>query len=176
MGFIPSAWFMLACYVLSGVWAIFCVQEIPRATNNENAIRFFSIENIKCFVNFFRKRREAGRKNLLLLMVCEGVIFLSTLGIEGVKALYILKSPLCWGPSLVGYYFAFEAFVHGVGSVVGIHCFGRCFKELTVARIGMVTVILALTMLAFSDRTWMVFVGKYENKEIQPNELYSTEN
>ena len=93
-------------------------------------------------------------------MVCGGTVFLSTVGIDGVKSLYILKSPLCWSPTLVGYYLAFEAFVHGIGSVVGIPCFGRCLKELNVARIGMVTVILASILLAFTDRTWMMFVGK----------------
>lgn len=161
VGFIPSAWFMLACYVLSGVWALFCVREIPRGNSNEKMVGFFSTDNIKCFINVFRKQRKAGRNNFLLLMVCEGVIFLSILGIAGVKGLFILRSPLCWGPHLVGYYFAFEGFVHGVGSVVGIHCFGRCLKELSVVRISLVSVILALVMLAFSDRTWMVFVGKY---------------
>ena len=58
----------------------------------------------------------------------------------------------------MGYLFAFEAFVHGVGSVIGIPLFGRCCKELNVARVGMVTVMLASILLAFSDRTWMVFV------------------
>lgn len=159
VGFIPSAWFMLACYVLSGIWALFCVREIPRGNSNEKMVGFFSTDNIKCFINVFRKQRKAGRNNFLLLMVCEGVIFLSTLGIAGVKGLFILRSPLCWGPHLVGYYFAFEGFVHGVGSVVGIHCFGRCLKELSVVRISLVSVILALVMLAFSDRTWMVFVA-----------------
>ena len=160
VGFIPSTWFILGCYVLSGIWALFCLRETPKPTNDDNAVRFFSLQNIKSFLDLFRKRRDAGRKNLILLMVCGGIVFLSTIGIDGVKSLYILKSPLCWSPTLVGYYFAFEAFVHGIGSVVGIPCFGRCFQELNVARIGMVTIMLASILLAFSDRTWMVFVGK----------------
>ena len=93
-------------------------------------------------------------------MLCGGLAFLTTVGIDGVKSLYILKSPLCWSPTLVGYYFAFESFVQGVGSVIGIPLFGRCLKELNVARVGMVTIIVASIVLAFSDRTWMVFVGK----------------
>lgn len=97
----------------------------------------------------------------MLLMLCGGLVFLTTVGIDGVKSLYIMKSPLCWGPTLVGYYYAFEAFVHGLGSVIGIPLFGRCFKELNVARVGMVTIILASIILAFSGHTWIVFVGKY---------------
>jgi len=60
----------------------------------------------------------------------------------------------------VGYYFAFEAFVHGVGSVIGIPLLGTCFKEFNVARVGILTVVLASIILAISDRTWMVFVCK----------------
>jgi len=159
VGFIPSAWFILACYVLSGIWALFCVREIPRQPNIDTTVRFFSLENVKCFLKLFRKRRDAGRRNLLVLLLCGGLVFLTTVGIDGVKSLYILKSPLCWSPTLVGYYYAFEAFVHGVGGVIGIPLLGRCFKELNVARVGMVTIVLASIILAFSDRTWMVFVS-----------------
>jgi len=159
VGFIPSAWFIVGCYVLSGIWALFCVREIPRPTNNDTAVRFFSLENIKSFFKLFRKRRDVGRRNLVLLMLCGGFTFLTTVGIDGVKSLYILKSPLCWSPTLVGYYYAFQAFVHGVGSVIGIPLFGSCFKELNVARVGMITIILASIILAFSNNTWMVFVA-----------------
>jgi len=160
LGFIPSTWFILGCYVLAGIWALYCVPEIPRPTNNDAAVRFFSLENVKCFFKLFRKRRDAGRMNLLLLMLCGGLVRLSTFGIVSVEVLYVLKSPLCWSPTLVGYFLAFEAFVHGVGSVMGIPLLGTCFKTLNVVRVGIVTVILSFIVLAFSDRTWMVFVCK----------------
>lgn len=159
VGFIPAAWFILSCSVLAGVWTLFCVPESPRISN-DTTVPFFSPENVKILFNLFRKKRETGRKNLLLLMICSGIVCLSGIGIDGVKRLFILKSPLCWSPSLIGYFFAFELFVHGIGSVAGVKFFGRCFRELTVARIGMMTLKLALILLAFSDRTWMVFLGK----------------
>ena len=158
VGFIPSAWFILSCFILAGVWTLFCVPEIPKR-ENATAVRFFSFESLKSFVNLFRKEREAGRRNLLLLLACAGVVYLVTIGAESVMTLYILKSPLCWSPTLVGYYFGFAMFVHGIGSVAGVEFFSRCFKELTIVRIGMVSLILASVLLAFSDRTWMVFVG-----------------
>ena len=159
MGFIPAAWFILFCSVLAGVWTLFCVPESSRISN-DTTVPFFSPENFKILFNLFRTKRETGRKNLLLLMICSGIVCLSGIGIDGVKRLFILKSPLCWSPSLIGYFFAFELFVHGIGSVAGVKFFGRCFRELTVARIGMMTLMLALILLAFSDRTWMVFLGK----------------
>ena len=60
----------------------------------------------------------------------------------------------------MGYFFAFEMFIHGIGSVAGVKYLGSCFKELTIARIGMATLMSSLILLACSDRTWMVFVGK----------------
>ena len=154
------AWFILSCSLLSGIWTLFCVSESPRATEG-TVVRFFSPENYKTFFNLFRKPREAGRKNLILLMVCDGIMFLTGLGIDGVQRLYVLKSPICWSPTLSGYYSAFAMFVHGVGGAAGVKFLGRCLKELKVTRIGMVSVILSSVLLAFSDRTWMVFLGKY---------------
>lgn len=159
VGFIPSAWFILACFILAGVWTLFCLPETPRSTNGV-VPHFFSLENIKSFLNFFRKERQSGRKNLFLLLTCGGVVHLVTIGVAGVLTLFLLKSPLCWGPTLVGYYFAFAMFVHGVGSVAGVNYFGKCLKDLTIFRIGMVTLILSSILLAFSSRTWMIFVGK----------------
>lgn len=158
VGFIPSAWFILACFLLAGIWTLFCVPE-SRTTADNIPVRFFSTENIKSFFNFFRKQREAGRKNLLLSMVCSGLFFLVTVGVDGVITLYILKSPLCWNATLIGYFFAFALFLRGFGSVAGVKFFGRCFRELTVARFGMVSLALSMIMLAFSNRTWLVFVA-----------------
>ena len=66
--------------------------ESPRETEG-TVVRFFSPENYKTFFNLFRKPREAGRKNLLLLMVCEGIMFLTGLGIDGIQRLYVEKNP-----------------------------------------------------------------------------------
>ena len=99
VGFIPSVWFIWSCYFLVGFWTLFCVTEFPKPVT-DTSVSFFSKENIKGFVNFFRKQREAGRKNLFLLMFCGGVIFLSRVGTDGVETLYVQKSsllaPLCW--------------------------------------------------------------------------------
>ena len=159
VGFIRSVWFIWSCYFLAGVWTLFCVPEIQQPVTDTSA-SFFSTENIKGFFNLFRLQRDAGRKNLFLLMFCGGVIFLSRVGSGGVETLYVLRSPLCWRPTLVGYYSAFEMFVEGIGSVVGVEIFRRCFREMNVVRIGIVTFMSASVLLAFSDRTWMVFVGK----------------
>ena len=71
VGFIRSVWFIWSCYFLAGVWTLFCVPEIQQPVTDTSA-SFFSTENIKGFVNLFRLQREAGRKNLFLLMFCGG--------------------------------------------------------------------------------------------------------
>ena len=100
-------------------------------------------------------------------MICAGIVFLCSVGGDGVKALYLLKSPLCWSPSLVGYYSSFELFVRGIGSVAGVEFFVRCLREVTVTRIGMVTLMCASILLAFSDRTWMIFIGKKKEEMVK---------
>ena len=78
------------------------------------------------------------------------IISADVVGTDGVETLYALRSPLCWRPTLVGYYSAFEMFVEGIGSVVGVEIFRRCFQEMNVVRIGMVTFMSASVLLAFS--------------------------
>ena len=50
----------------------------------------------------------------------------------------------------MGYYSAFEMFVEGIGSVVGVEIFRRCFREMNVVRIGIVTFMSASVLAAFS--------------------------
>lgn len=94
-------------------------------------------------------------------MFCGGFVFLIIVGIDGVKLLYIMKSLFCWGLIFVGYYYVFEVFVYGFGSVIGIFFFGCCFKELNVVCVGMVIIILVFIILVFFGYIWIVFVGKY---------------
>lgn len=59
----------------------------------------------------------------------------------------VLKSPLCWSPTLSGYYSAFAMFAHCFGGAAGVRFMGHCLKELKVRWIGMATVILSSVLL-----------------------------
>lgn len=104
-----------------------------------------------------------------MLLISDGIISLGVLGISGVVALFVLRSPLCWGPTTLGAFMAFRFFMQGVGGIVGIGLLKRFMKDINVTRVGMVTQCASLVFFAFSDRTWMVFLGlEFSTKLFSP--------
>ena len=159
-GFIVPTWIILGCYLVSGLWVIFFVPEShEKATHKKH--NFFDIKSLQVLVNVFRKQREVGRKSLLLLVFVVGILTLTTMGLEGVTNLFIMRSPLCFGPKLVGYFLAYRMFFDGLGGAVGVKLLGKFFSELTTCKISVVSQIGEMVFLAFATRTWLVFVGEY---------------
>ncbi|PFX24836.1 proton-coupled folate transporter-like [Stylophora pistillata] len=157
-GFIIPTWIILGCNLISGLWVIFLVPESHEKASHEKH-NFFDIKSLKVLVNVFRKEREVGRKSLLLLVVLGAIITLTTMGLGGVTDLFVMRSPLCFGPKLVGYFLAYRMFFSGVGGAVGVKLLGKFFSELTACGISIVSQIGEMVLLAFSTRTWLVFVA-----------------
>lgn len=81
-------------------------------------------------------------------------------GVAGVKTLFIIKSPLCFSPTLVGYFLAYTLLIPGLGATVGVKLFRTFFSEKITGGIGVVSQIIGMASLAFSNRTWLVFLGE----------------
>ena len=159
-GFIVPTWIILGCYLVSGLWVIFFVPESHEKATHEKH-NFFDIKSLKVLVNIFRKQREVGRKSLLLLVFVVAILTLTTMGLEGVTNLFVMRSPLCFGPKLIGYFLAYRMFFDGLGGAVGVKLLGKFFSELTTCKISVVSQIGEMVFLAFATRTWLVFVGEY---------------
>ena len=159
-GFIVPTWIILGCYLVSGLWVIFFVPESHEKVTHEKH-NFFDIKSLQVLVNVFRKQREVGRKSLLLLVFVVAILTLTTMGLEGVTNLFVMRSPLCFGPKLVGYFLAYRMFFDGLGGAVGVKLLGKFFSELTTCKISVVSQIGEMVFLAFATRTWLVFVGEY---------------
>lgn len=159
-GFIVPTWFSLGCYLICGLWVIFLVPESHEKATHEKH-NFFDIKSLKVLVNIFRKQREVGRKSLLLLVFVVAILTLTTMGLEGVTNLFVMRSPLCFGPKLVGYFLACRMFFDGLGGAVGVKLLGKFFSELTTCGISVVSQIVEMVFLAFATRTWLVFAGEY---------------
>lgn len=157
LGFIPPYWFIFACHVTAVLWVIFLVPESKQKAEKKK-MRFLSFDSFRAIWSVYKKPRNGGRKNLILLLVSDGIINLGVMGISGVVALFVLRSPLCWGPATLGVFMAFRFFMQGFGGIVGIGLLKRCMSEINVTRVGMVTQCASLVFFAFSDRTWMVFL------------------
>lgn len=157
LGFIPPYWFIFACHVASALCVIFLVPESkPKAEKKK--MRFFSFDSFKAIWSVYRKPRNGGRKNLIMLLISDGIINLGVMGISGVVALFVLRTPLCWGPGTLGAFMAFRFFLQGLGGILGIGLLKRFMSDINVTRVGMLTQCASLVFFAFADRTWMVFL------------------
>lgn len=159
-GFIAPTWLILACQIAAILSAVFLVLE-PRERMADKDNKFFDLKNLKALVNVFRKKREGGRKSLLLLVCAGAVVTLTTIGLGGVTALFVMRSPLCFGPKLVGYFLAYRMFVSGVGGTFGVKFLRRFFSEMTTSAISIVSQISEMVLLSFATRTWLVYTGRY---------------
>lgn len=113
-GFIAPTWFVLVCYIASGLWAIFLVPENQERDKHAKN-KFFDSKNLKMLVNVFKQPRPDGaRKSLLLLVIAGTILALTIEGLQGVTTLFLMRSPLCFGPKLVGYFLAYGMFIAGL--------------------------------------------------------------
>ena len=168
LGFIPPYWFIFACHMAAVLYVIFLVPESTHTTEKKK-MRLVSFDSFKAIWNVYKRPRNGGRKNLVMLLISDGIISLGVMGISGVVALFVLRSPLCWGPTTLGAFMAFRFFMQGFGGIVGIGLLKRFMKDINVTRVGMVTQCASLAFFAFSDRTWMVFLGmEYSTKLFSP--------
>ena len=158
LGYEAPYWFILSCFLASVVYVIFFVRESrPRTTETRACL--FNLRSLRRVWHVYRNPRDGARKNLVILFICCGLIVLTTMGYSGVMLLYLVGSPLCFGPERIGYFFAARYTIVGLGAVLGIKLLGRCLTELTITRIGMVTLMASLVLFGFSKTAWVVFMG-----------------
>lgn len=160
-GFIPPYWFILACEIVSALYVIFLVPEsVTKPKEKEHRTRFFSLTSFKKIWKVYRDPRDGYRRSLFLLLIGDGIVSLATMGLSGVILLFVLRSPLCWSPTVLGAFMAFRFLTQGIGGIVGIGLFKRCFTDSNLTRIGLTSLIISLVLFAFANKTWMVFLGK----------------
>ncbi|KAK2572248.1 Proton-coupled folate transporter [Acropora cervicornis] len=181
LGFIPPYWFIFACHVTSILCVVFLVPESKKNTEGKK-LRLLSFDSFKAIWSVYSKPRNDGRRNLIMLLISDGIVNLGVMGISGVVSLFVLRTPLCWGPATLGVFMAFRFFMQGFGGIVGIALLKRFLSDINVIRVGMLTQCASLTFFAFSDRTWMVFLGKNSflvfkvlgNQELSPWDAFSS--
>lgn len=158
-GFIAPYWFIFACHTAAFLWVVFMVPE-SKPKSNKRKIRLLSCDSFRSVWKVYRKPRNGGRRNLVLLLIGDGIISLGIMGVSGVITLFVLRSPLCWGPTTLGAFMAFRFFMQGFGGLVGIGVLKRFMSIVNVTRLGMLTLIVSLVFFAFSDKGWMIFLGE----------------
>ncbi|XP_032236519.2 proton-coupled folate transporter isoform X1 [Nematostella vectensis] len=159
LGFRITAWFEISLLIVPLVYVIFFVEE-SRTSSRENDCRFFSLESIKPALRIFTKAREEGRGNFLLLIACFGIVFFSTVGTFSVFALFVMRTPLCWGPGILGYFMAYKFLSFGIGAAVGLKAMKWCgVRDINLCRVALLGQAATLLTIGFADATWIVFLA-----------------
>jgi len=159
-GFIPPYWFILACEVVAALYVIIFVPESKPRTTQTPRVRFFSLRSLKIIWSVYRDPRDGYRRSLVMLLIGDGIVSLSTIGLSGVILLYVLRTPLCWSPTILGGFMAFRFLTQGVGGILGIGLLKRWLSEVNLTRIGLSSLLVSLVVFAFANKSWVVFLGK----------------
>ncbi|KAK6317622.1 hypothetical protein J4Q44_G00130220 [Coregonus suidteri] len=94
---------------------------------------------------------------VLLLLLFSSFSFANVGGISTIT-LYELNQPLCWNEILIGYGSALSMTVF-LTSFVGVTVFSRCgVPNLVIILIGILSVMAAMTLVAFAKTTLMMFL------------------
>lgn len=109
--------------------------------------------------------QEARDKINIALLFASGILYdIAVAGGMEMLAAYVLKDPLNWGATEVGYGNA-AGFLLFITSFVGVKMFTRCsVKDESMIMVGMVSFAVGIYFMAFVTTTPMYFLGK-----LQPN-------
>ena len=161
-GFVAPYWFIFGCLLASVFYVIFFVPESRPSTSKDGMIRrLFRLTSVKRVWYVYKFPRNGTRRNLIIFTLSTGLVVLTILGISGVTVLFLLHSPLCFSAEKVGYFSAFRYLINGIGAVLGIKLLGKCFSEINIARIGIISLASGLLVFGFSRKESLVFLCKY---------------
>ncbi len=99
------------------------------------------------------------RCKLWLYTLCFFVIVTVHIGTKQLSVLFELSSPLCWGPTLIGYGSALQMFSF-LTSLLGLKIMQQCLTDSWVALVGLVSNISGLVVFSLADTTQLVFTGE----------------
>ncbi|KAK3741853.1 hypothetical protein QZH41_018846, partial [Actinostola sp. cb2023] len=158
-GFITPYWFILGCLLFSVLYTLFFVPESRPPSTVQEKTKFASCRSLKRIYTVYASAKDGNKRNLILLTLSSGIMQVALQGVTGVITLYVLHSPLCFSPEFVGYFTAWRSLSIGLGAIIGIRLLGRWFSELTISRLGILTRVASLVLLAFSTTKVLVFMA-----------------
>lgn len=102
--------------------------------------------------------RRLHRIKLWLYILCFFVVVTVHSGSVSLYVVYQLSSPLCWGPTLIGFGSAALHLAY-LTSLLGLKLMQRCLADSWVALIGLLSNIAGLVVISVSDKTQLMFIG-----------------
>lgn len=107
--------------------------------------------------------RLLHRKKLWLYLLSFFVVVAVQTGSVSLYVLYELSSPLCWGPTLIGFGSAALHLAY-VSSLLGLKLLQRCLTDSWVALTGLLSNIVGQVVISVADNTQLMFTGDQKYK------------
>ncbi|XP_066515904.1 proton-coupled folate transporter isoform X2 [Hoplias malabaricus] len=106
----------------------------------------------------FRRRSGQDRLKLNLLILCTFINNMVAIGEQSILLLYLKYKPREFTTAMYGAFSAAKMLLLGFGLLGLFPLLMRCFREITLAKLSVVFRAAAYALLAFSNKTWMVFL------------------
>lgn len=158
--YIQPYWSVLAANVTSALYVYLFLRETVQA---QPSAKLLSSSHYKAV---WRLLSTQGGVQLWLYLLCFFIEVAVHKGCAALYVLYELSSPLCWGPTLIGFG---SAALHTtyLSSLLGLKLMQRCLVDSWVALIGLLSNITGLLVLSVANTTQLMFTGDVWREEIE---------
>ncbi|XP_068601186.1 proton-coupled folate transporter [Brachionichthys hirsutus] len=160
-GYINPFWLVLVSHLASALYAyLFVCESVPV----DPSAKLLSSRHYKAVWHLLSKGGtsiEGGRFHrckLWLYMLCFFFVLTVHFGSRSIFVLYELSSPLCWGPTLIGFGSAALHLVY-LTSLLGLKLMQRCLADSWLALMGLASNIAGLVVFSVADTTLLMFTG-----------------
>ncbi|XP_046575156.1 solute carrier family 46 member 3-like [Haliotis rubra] len=141
-----------------GIALLVVVTVLPETMTNKMEKQWSPLPHVKKVFGFFFTRGSGKQRAmyiLALLIFYFGVIV--NLGRTSVETLYQLDRPFCWSPLKIGYYGAIKLSFTVACSVIGLKLLQPCFRDMTIALIGLAFGAASFVMEGLAVNDWMLY-------------------
>uniref|UniRef100_A0A8C6WGL2 Proton-coupled folate transporter n=1 Tax=Neogobius melanostomus TaxID=47308 RepID=A0A8C6WGL2_9GOBI len=158
--YINPCWLVLVTRLASALYSyLFVCESVPI----DPSVRLFSTCHHKALWKLFstggsQSTGSFHKYKLWLYTFCFFVVVGVHSGCRDLYVLFVLSSPLCWGPELIGYGSA-ALHLSYLSSLLGLKVMTRCLADSWVALVGMLSNIAGLLVFSAANTIALMFTG-----------------
>lgn len=170
--YIKPSWLVLATCLAAALYVCLFVRETVLPSQSAELFTFQHYKAVWHLVSTGGRTsdKEGGfhRSKLWLYLLSFFFVSMIHAGCSLLYVLYELSSPLCWGPTLIGYG-AGALNVASLTSLLGLKILQSCLSDFWVALVGLVSTITGLLVFSVADTTALMFTGKTGDSWLYPD-------
>ncbi|KAG7479359.1 proton-coupled folate transporter [Solea senegalensis] len=161
-GYINPFWLVLATNLAAALYAYLFVREcVPP----DPSAKLLTTRHYKAVWRLFSTGGSSGedggrdhRCKLWLYTLCFFLVVTVHSGCRELYVLFELSSPLCWGPTLIGFGSAAQHLAY-LSSLLGLKIMQQCLEDSWVALMGLASNIIGLVVFSVANTTQLMFTG-----------------